>query len=146
MTIGVIRGRSVVVDYDTSWVQHFREECERVSPYVSATIEHIGSTSIPGIPAKPIIDMLIGYKTEAEKKAICSSLVKLGYLDRGCTHDADDHIFILVDCNQVQTHKFHLVEQKLSRKFPESRPEYTNSKDPFIKSVLKLASTPQESR
>jgi NAD-dependent protein deacetylase/lipoamidase len=52
-----------VVDYDPSWPQRYEEEAERVrkalGPGVSA-VEHMGSTAVPGLAAKPVIDISVG--------------------------------------------------------------------------------------
>jgi GrpB-like predicted nucleotidyltransferase (UPF0157 family) len=52
----------VIVDYNPSWPGLFAEQAERVNtalqPWLTAPTEHIGSTAVPGLPAKPIIDML----------------------------------------------------------------------------------------
>jgi GrpB-like predicted nucleotidyltransferase (UPF0157 family) len=61
-------GAIVVVDYDPSWPRMFDDERQRIAcalgPVVLA-IEHIGSTSVPGLAAKPIIDLLVGVTSRA---------------------------------------------------------------------------------
>jgi len=56
------KDRIVIVEYDPVWPQMFTEQAHRLhtvlSPWLMRPVEHIGSTSIPGLPAKPIIDML----------------------------------------------------------------------------------------
>jgi GrpB-like predicted nucleotidyltransferase (UPF0157 family) len=55
--------RVELVDYDPSWARLFEEERERLSPVFDGkvvAIEHIGSTSVPGLCAKPIVDVLVG--------------------------------------------------------------------------------------
>jgi GrpB-like predicted nucleotidyltransferase (UPF0157 family) len=62
-------GPIVVGDYDPSWPSMFDDERTRIEaalgPLVLA-IEHIGSTSVPGLAAKPIIDLLVGVTSLAE--------------------------------------------------------------------------------
>ena len=62
-----------VRDYDPRWQVLFDEECERLRCVFGpmATIEHIGSTSVPGLAAKPIIDLLVGVQSLAEAKSNC---------------------------------------------------------------------------
>ena len=76
-------GSIVVRDYDPKWAGMFEEERGRVSgalgPVVTA-IEHVGSTSVPGLAAKPIIDLLVGVRDLAEARAACPDPLRaLGY-------------------------------------------------------------------
>jgi GrpB-like predicted nucleotidyltransferase (UPF0157 family) len=64
-------GPIVVRDYDPTWPQQFDEERKRLEAALGSTaivIEHVGSTAVPGLAAKPIIDVLV-----------IGSLQKLGY-------------------------------------------------------------------
>ena len=51
-----------LVDYDPGWPQRFAEQRESVEellrPWLARPVEHIGSTSVPGLRAKPVVDML----------------------------------------------------------------------------------------
>lgn len=53
-----------LVPYDLTWPRQFEEERTRLAhalrPWLTGAIEHIGSTAIPGLMAKPIIDMMAG--------------------------------------------------------------------------------------
>ena len=60
--------RTVVVDYDEEWPRRFEKLRARIWPVVSDVairIEHVGSTSVPGLAAKPIIDMTVVVGDEA---------------------------------------------------------------------------------
>jgi GrpB-like predicted nucleotidyltransferase (UPF0157 family) len=61
--IGEIEPRKVVVaDYDSAWPGRFRQEEAKIRAAlgeVALSVEHIGSTSVPGLAAKPIIDVLL---------------------------------------------------------------------------------------
>jgi GrpB-like predicted nucleotidyltransferase (UPF0157 family) len=75
-------GAIEVRDYDPRWPVMFDEESERLRDIFGAavTIEHIGSTSVPGLPAKPIIDLLVGIRSLTEAKVIyVEPLAALGY-------------------------------------------------------------------
>ena len=58
-----MRHRTIaVVDYDPKWPESFEAECELLSRTlgkVASRIDHIGSTVVPGLAAKPIIDILL---------------------------------------------------------------------------------------
>src|SRR3954470_9723667 len=52
----------LLVDYDPQWPHRFQEEAQRISAALSQRalrVEHVGSTSIPGLTAKPIIDIVL---------------------------------------------------------------------------------------
>ena len=67
-TVGELRPFSekvLIVDYNPAWSDLFRREAERVRNVLgprALQIEHTGSTSVPGLAAKPIIDMLLVVK------------------------------------------------------------------------------------
>jgi GrpB-like predicted nucleotidyltransferase (UPF0157 family) len=70
-------------DYNPAWPEQFSIEAERLSQALDgrqAQIEHIGSTSVPGLAAKPILDMLIGLPSEDDLDAAAFALLPLGYL------------------------------------------------------------------
>jgi GrpB-like predicted nucleotidyltransferase (UPF0157 family) len=60
----VLGERIDVVDYDPEWPERFRSEAARLETYFPPgsirRIEHIGSTAVPGLAAKPIVDILVG--------------------------------------------------------------------------------------
>ena len=59
--------RVEVVGYDPNWAERAAREVqeltERLSPWAVAPIEHVGSTAVPGRPAKPIIDLMVAVRT-----------------------------------------------------------------------------------
>ena len=68
-----------LVDYDALWPTLFREEAKRLAEALpDAAIEHIGSTAVPGMVAKPIVDIMVG-APEAAREVIAG----LGYEDLG---------------------------------------------------------------
>jgi GrpB-like predicted nucleotidyltransferase (UPF0157 family) len=77
---------NTVVAYDPSWPDRFDEIRRRLQPALAgteATIEHVGSTSVPGLAAKPIIDINVVVHAAAEVPDAIERLVSLGYLHRG---------------------------------------------------------------
>lgn len=76
----------VVVPYDPSWPQTFEELKAFVWPAVqpyAIGIEHVGSTSVPGLAAKPIIDMDVVVATQTMSDHACKALETLGYVHQG---------------------------------------------------------------
>src|ERR1700675_2222514 len=76
-------GSIVVSDYDPSWPTLFKQERTRIENALGSfalAIEHVGSTAVPGLPSKPIIDLLIGVPGLEEAKERCIEPIKaLGY-------------------------------------------------------------------
>jgi len=73
-----------IVEYDPSWPKRYEEEArflrERFGPELIVRIEHYGSTAVPGLPAKPVIDILVEITSfDAAKREILPVLEKLGY-------------------------------------------------------------------
>ena len=78
--------RIVVVDYDPAWPATFEDLRARVWTVVgdcARTIEHIGSTSVPGLAAKPIIDMSVVVPSAVDVPRAVARLATLGYVHRG---------------------------------------------------------------
>jgi GrpB-like predicted nucleotidyltransferase (UPF0157 family) len=71
-----------IVDYDATWPRQFAEEKRRIlaatGRYVAA-VEHIGSTAVPGLAAKPIIDILVGLRSLTDATNCIIPLMGLGY-------------------------------------------------------------------
>ncbi len=72
----------VVVDYDPAWPVLFEQVRTHIWPVVrdiALTVEHIGSTAVPGLAAKPIIDMSVVVPSEREVPIAVERLATLGY-------------------------------------------------------------------
>jgi GrpB-like predicted nucleotidyltransferase (UPF0157 family) len=102
----------VVVPYDPSWPEEFeRERVAIVSALVDliAEVEHIGSTSVPGLAAKPKIDILVGLRAWHDLDAAVDALLRIGY-----EHDPSQlvkpHTFS-IKRGQPTTHRVRFVER-----------------------------------
>ncbi|WP_037971483.1 GrpB family protein [Streptomyces sp. NRRL WC-3742] len=76
----------VVSDYDPRWPEQFEHLRQRLAPHVAdlaVSIEHVGSTAVPGCAAKPIIDLDIVVSEEAVMPELISRLVGQGYQREG---------------------------------------------------------------
>jgi GrpB-like predicted nucleotidyltransferase (UPF0157 family) len=64
-----------IVDYDPRWPTFFDEEAKRLratlDPSLITGLEHFGSTAVPDLSAKPIIDILIAVRSLADAQATC---------------------------------------------------------------------------
>jgi GrpB-like predicted nucleotidyltransferase (UPF0157 family) len=75
-----------LVEYDPAWPERFAAERARIAAALGAhalAIEHVGSTSVPGLGGKPVLDMAIAVASEADADACVAPLVALGYEYRG---------------------------------------------------------------
>ncbi len=72
-------------DWDPRWPALFALEAERIAAGLpeKIAIEHIGSTAVEGLPAKPIIDVMLGAEPHHDIAGVRSALVDLGYEDMG---------------------------------------------------------------
>lgn len=74
-----------VIEYQGTWPSQFEQVAAELRPIFAPAgfrIEHIGSTSVPGLCAKPVLDVLLGVKRLQEVEARASALVGLGYVYR----------------------------------------------------------------
>ena len=72
--------------YDPTWPKSFEKECRRITGTLSlpdGSIEHIGSTAVPGLEAKPVVDMMLGMPGFPPPHELLSRLTILGYENLG---------------------------------------------------------------
>lgn len=80
-----------IADYDESWPRAFKEEREclisAIGAFVTGSIEHVGSTSVPGLAGKPIVDIQVGVAGLEESRLAFGTLDAIGYsYDSVCPH------------------------------------------------------------
>lgn len=100
-----------VVDWSPDWAVRFAADAAELVPVLptDATVEHIGSTSVPGLPAKPIIDLLVTTADPASVLADGSGVFSLGYTyNPKYFADDPDHIFFKRDTGGVRTEHLHV--------------------------------------
>ena len=71
-----------IVDYDSRWKEQFQQHARSVGASLgelAEQIEHIGSTSVPGLAAKPIIDILVVVKDSGDEGSYLPQLEAIGY-------------------------------------------------------------------
>ena len=79
---GVLR----LAEYDTEWPERFRAEAERIRAALGlrvSSIQHVGSTAVPGLPGKPVLDIALAVPDEPTADACIAPLQSLGYAYRG---------------------------------------------------------------
>jgi GrpB-like predicted nucleotidyltransferase (UPF0157 family) len=106
--LGLRQASLSLVEYDPRWAVLFQEEAALISrtlPDLVFGIDHIGSTSVPGLIAKPILDIAIRSNDEEQ---IASALTGLGYIDRGIR---SGRLFIRLRDGDIRTHNLHLYQR-----------------------------------
>ncbi len=142
-TIGELRpleSKILIVDYDPNWPVIFQNEAERIRSMLgprALQIEHTGSTSVPGLPAKPVIDMLLVAKNSADEDAYLPALQSAGYTLRIREPNWHEHrMFNRLDC-EINLHVFSAgcaeIERMLAfrdwlRRNPGDRDLYARAK------------------
>lgn len=106
-----------IVNYDQAWPSLFAEEAVRLRAALDAQLivglEHFGSTAIPGMPAKPIIDILIAVRSlDAARGAFIETLGDLEYIFWADNPKTDRLFFVkgMPPYGERRTHHVHVVE------------------------------------
>ena len=104
---------SIVMPYDPTWPQQFEAARAQILAAVGPAVvrlEHIGSTSVPGLAAKPIIDMMASVRDLEDGLAVQAALAELGY-HPGETGMRDRLFFQRRAGEGVATHHLHVVTE-----------------------------------
>jgi len=100
-----------IVDYDPAWPGRFEEErgvlVGALGDSVVGGIHHVGSTSVPGLASKPVIDILVGVRDLERSRSCFEPLAALGYL-YAPYRSGEMHWFCKPDPRR-RTHHLHLV-------------------------------------
>ena len=170
--IGLKRKTVKLVPYSQEWPEIFEKEKALILRAIGeqvADVQHIGSTSVPGLYAKPIIDIAAGvHSLDVEGRMCTKPLERIGYV---CKNDAGvpGRIFFSKGREDLMTHHLDVVEyggiawnnyirfreymrshkkareeyaklkKALAGKFANDRDSYTAKKEEFIKRILLLA-------
>jgi GrpB-like predicted nucleotidyltransferase (UPF0157 family) len=159
-------GELVLVDYDSSWPKVFDENRRRLVHAlgeVARKIEHVGSTAVPGLAAKPIVDIMVTVDDPEDEQAYMGPLENAGYVLRV---RETNHRMFRTQGRDVQVHIWragsddearHLLFRDQLRSNPADREAYealkrslagrwrdvnyyAEAKGPFIKRVVETAS------
>ena len=109
-TLQTMEDPILVVDYDVDWPLQYEQEKSHILDALSNTIadiQHIGSTSVPGLAAKPVIDILLGVEQMPPQTSQIAGLETLGYLYCGELGIPGRHYFRR---GMPRTHQIHLVK------------------------------------
>jgi GrpB-like predicted nucleotidyltransferase (UPF0157 family) len=96
-----------LAEYDPSWPERFDREAERITTALgerALRVEHVGSTSVPGLAAKPTIDILLVVADSADEDAYLPAMEAAGYVLRIREPDLDEHRMFVDRIANVQVH------------------------------------------
>ena len=134
-------GVAGVVPYDERWTRDFEEIRDQLWPAVSAfavRVDHVGSTAVPGLPAKPVIDVDVVLRQAEDVPRAVTALADLGYEHRGdlgiLGREAfsvlpglpDHHLYVVV--LDSPAHRDHLDLRDHLRTHPEDAERYAAEK------------------
>ena len=169
--LGLKSGTVTLVPYDNRWPALFDEASREIANAFGPgilTVHHVGSTSIPGLCAKPILDILVSIADLDRGLALVPGLAGLGYEFRPAEEIPDRHYFRRRR-GDVRTHHLSLAEPashhhrvtlafrdalradpalaaeyatlkiQLAQRFPRDRQAYIEGKTAFIEGVLRGA-------
>ena len=161
----------ILCDYDPRWHPEFIRLRERLSECLgclATAIEHIGSTAIPGMTAKPIIDIDVLASTDQNVDAIIARLATLGYIHEGDLgisgreafrtpeHSPRHHLYVCHgDRQEFHRHvifrdylrsnpwaavEYIRIKKAAAKEFRNDRISYTNAKSLYIENIVSIAS------
>jgi GrpB-like predicted nucleotidyltransferase (UPF0157 family) len=133
-------GRVRIVAYDPEWPRLYDREAERLRAVLGPKVlllEHVGSTSVPGLPAKPILDIDLRVADSADEQAYVPELVAAGYTmairepewyEHRVFKGPDTEINLHVFGDQTDEIERHLLLRDWMRAHPEDRDRYRDAK------------------
>jgi len=176
--VGLRRGTVALEPYDPTWPAAYRGEVDRLRQLVGKRIrrfEHVGSTAVEGLVAKPIIDLLGIVDTLDSARTLVPVLEANAYEFRP-NDPVPDRLFLAKGPRSRRTHYLRLAEprsdtvreeltfrdhlrthpedraayaelkRRLAARYPDDREAYTAGKGPFIEGVLVEANRSSQSR
>jgi GrpB-like predicted nucleotidyltransferase (UPF0157 family) len=160
----------VVVDYDPGWPAAFERLRAAIWPVVAEvaqSVEHVGSTSVPGLAAKPIIDVSVVVGAESDVPLACERLATIGYVHQGnlgidgreafespsgfpvhhlyvCHRDSlalANHVAVrdYLRAHPETAREYGDVKKRLAKQFPHDIEGYVDGKTDLLLRVLRRA-------
>jgi GrpB-like predicted nucleotidyltransferase (UPF0157 family) len=111
-TIGELRPHAASIhlaEYDPAWPSLYQREAERIGAALglkALRIEHVGSTSVPGLAAKPLIDVVLVVADSSDEEAYVPSLETAGYVLRIREPEWHEHRLFKGPDTNVNVHTF----------------------------------------
>jgi GrpB-like predicted nucleotidyltransferase (UPF0157 family) len=158
-----------IIEYITTWPAQFLAEREillvALSPWLVGDIEHIGSTAVLGLAAKPVIDIMVPVASLQASRGAIAAAESVGYCFY--PYKPDEMHWFCKPSPQVRTHHLHIVplgsrtwierlafrdalrqnpalaqeyaalKRRLAQDFANDREAYTDAKAPFIQNAIR---------
>jgi GrpB-like predicted nucleotidyltransferase (UPF0157 family) len=165
---GIEKRRIVIADYDPGWPRRFELERERIQTALGAKallIEHVGSTAVPGLAAKPIVDIVVAV-ADVEDESVKQALESAGYelrvrepdhrMFRTPERDVHVHVWLASD-PEVERHlrfrerlrahapdraAYEALKRELAGRDWEDMNEYAQAKSALIDAIIEKAGGP----
>lgn len=164
--LGLDSKKVLLSDYDKDWQNYYANESDLIKNLLGdliIDIQHIGSTSIKGLRAKPIIDILVGIESFKKIDKIIEYMENIGYIYAYWAGIPNDftfrkgnfttHLVHIVEFgkdnwnsnitfrdklrnNPILVKKYEELKEELAKKFPDSREKYTEGKSKFIIDII----------
>lgn len=170
MGIGLRRGTVAVEPHTAEWeisAGRTVEQLKSILGGAAADVQHVGSTSVKGICAKPIIDIAVGVYDFDMLLALNDILEKNGFIYRGQDHPGQ-HLYVCggedfrthhihaviygskawhdyvnmrdyLNCHEDDAQAYSALKEALAEQYPEDRQTYTAKKSEFINEILAKA-------
>ena len=162
----------LIVDYDPTWPERFEREKARISSALGQTarrIEHIGSTAVPGLAAKPVIDIVLVVDSVEDEASYHPPLERAGYVLRVRepghhmfrTPELDVHVHVWsIGSAEIERHllfrdwlrineddrlAYEAVKRRLAERDWEDMNDYANAKGDLIADIMTRAQAWAES-
>jgi len=153
-----------IVSYDPAWPVRAAAELRRVADElgeVAVRLEHVGSTAVPGLAAKPIVDLLVSVAAVAAREAYVAPLERLGYLfvpapqgpglhffarppqrprtchihvcEAGSQHELR-HLAVrdFLRAHPAEAAAYAALKRRVAARHPQDRLAYIAGKDPYV--------------
>ena len=167
--IGLWRGVVSLSAHRADWLKLGADACQKVEQacgHLPIVVEHVGSTSVPGLIAKPILDLALGLPNTALIGEVIGLLTKAGFIYRGEGEGSVGFLFVWESEPDVRTIHLHAVQypsahwddyivlrdilradpqilrsyEELKKynaqKFAHDRKQYTSAKAKFVREVI----------
>ena len=157
-----------IAEYNPAWPRKFEALARRVRAGLGdlvRRVEHVGSTAVPGLPAKPVIDLDVVVASRIEMPGAIEKLAAIGYAHRGDLGvegreafrvppgEERHHLYLLPDgAEELARHlafrdalradsrlrdEYAALKRRLADQYRNDRPAYTAGKTDFVESVLR---------
>ena len=147
-TIGPVatlaEGKVVLVPYDPEWPRLFEREATRIRAVLGDRVrllEHVGSTSIPGISAKPIIDIVLAVPDSSDEPAYVPDMEAAGYVLRIREPDWFEHRLFKGPDTDINLHTFSAGSSEIEKmlRFRDWLRTHDDERDLYQRAKLELA-------